>query len=199
VLAYVFWHTPKDSDVARYESGLVRFHHALAADPPDGFAWSWSLRVDRPAWLPGGAAHYLDWYLVDGFAALGALNEAAVSGSRQLPHDAVAALAGTGTGGVLSHVSASAKPARLARDEGRSGAGRPVVTAGPRNDLTVTMVDKPEGRSYADFRRDLVAAAPGAACWERQMTLGPGPEYVIVREAVLSLPGPATVLRAAAV
>jgi hypothetical protein len=199
VLAYVFWHTPKDADLARYESSLVLFHRALAANPPDGFASSWSLRVDRPAWLPSGAAHYLDWYLVDGFAALGALNEAAVSGPRQLPHDAVAALADAGTGGVLGHVSASGKPAGPARDEGPSGAGRTVAGSGPHNVLAVTMVDKPRGRSYPDFRHDLVAAAPGVACWERQMTLGPGPEYVIVHEAALSLPWPATVLRAGAV
>jgi hypothetical protein len=66
-------------------------------------------------------------------------------------------------------------------------------------ELTITMVDKPSGDSYSDFRRALVDAAPGAACWERQMTLGPGPEYVIVHDRELSLPWSARVLHAAAV
>jgi hypothetical protein len=199
VLAYVFWHTPKDVDAARYEAGLVAFHRALAASPPDRFAASWSLRVDRPPWLPDGAAHYLDWYVVDGFAALGALNEAAVSGPRQVPHDAVAALAGTGTAGVLAHLVGSAAPPVRAPDDGRSGTSRGALGWDRDIELTVTMVDKPGGQSYSDFRRALVDAAPGVACWERQMSLGPGREYVIVHDGDLSLPWRATTMLRATV
>jgi hypothetical protein len=199
VLAYVFWHTPRDVDVARYETGLVAFHRALAASPPEGLASSWSLRVDRPPWLPDGAAHYLDWYVLAGFSALGALNEAAVSGPRQAPHDKVAALAGAGTAGVLGLLAAGAAPTSGASSGTRSGTNLPPLGSRSGVEVTITMVDKSGGHSYSDFRRALVDAAPGAACWERQMTLGPGPEYVIVHDRELSLPWPARVLRAAVV
>ena len=199
MLAYVFWHTPRDVDVARYESGLVAFHRALAASPPEGFASSCSLRVDRPPWLPEGAAHYLDWYVVAGFGALDALNKAAVSGPRERPHDAVAALAGAGTAGVLGLLAASPAPTGGASGGTRLGIEAPAVGRRSGVELTITMVDKSGGHSYSDFRRALVDAAPGAACWERQMTLGPGPEYVIVHDRELSLPWPARVLRAAVV
>jgi hypothetical protein len=196
VLAYVFWHTPRDVDIARYENRLVAFHRALAASPPDGFASSWSVRVDRPPWLPDGAAHYLDWYVVAGFGALGALNEAAVSGPRQAPHDAAAALAGAGTAGVLGLLAGRGAAPGGPSNEAGSGVRGPTPGWQSGAELTITMVDKPGGHSYSDFRRALVHAAPGAACWERQMTLGPGPEYVIVHHRELSLPWRAKVLRA---
>ncbi len=183
MLGYLLWHTPRGDDTRRYEDGLVAFHRALAADPPAGFTQSWTLRVDRPAWLPEGPAHYLDWYLVDGFAALGALNDAAVEGTRRRPHDAVAALARTGTAGLVALLAGVAE-----------------VPADP----VVGLLDKPAGQAYDAFRPALAAAVtatPTAGGWIRQMTLGPGPEFVVVGEAGRppSLPWPVTELRAALV
>jgi hypothetical protein len=192
VLAYVFWHTPRNADLVAYERGLAAFHHALAADPPDGFVSSWSARIDRPRWLPDGAAHYLDWYVVDGFAALGALNEGAVSGPRQPPHDAVAVLAAAGTAGVAGRLPGSAVVAGPSSDAAARSAGAGTARLAAGAGLIVTMVDKPAGNSYAAFRRALVDAAPGASCWERQMTLGPGAEYFVIHDEVLELPWPAT-------
>ena len=71
MLAYLLWHTPAGADTAGYEQGLVAFHRAVAAAPRAGFVRSWTLRVERPPWLPEGAAHYVDWYLVESYAALG--------------------------------------------------------------------------------------------------------------------------------
>ena len=165
MLAYLLWHTPLGTDTAAYEHGLAAFHGALAASPPDGFVRSWTLRVDRPAWLPDGAAHYLDWYLVESYAALGLLNDAAVSGTRRDPHDGMAALARTATAGLVGLVG-----------------GSPDVPAAP----VLGLLDKPAGQPYASFRPALAAAvgqAPGTSCWMRQMTLGPGPEFFVLAGA----------------
>jgi hypothetical protein len=181
VLAYLLWHTPLGADTVHYERGLRAFHDALAASPPNGFVQSWTLRVDRPAWLPEAAAHYVDWYLVEGYAALGHLNDAAVSGRRRAPHDTMAALARTGTAGLVGLVG-----------------GTVDVPVAP----VLGLLDKPGGQPYDAFRPALAAAAdtrPGTSCWMRQMTLGPGPEFVVVGAAgaLPPLPGAVTELGAA--
>jgi hypothetical protein len=183
VLAYLLWHTPTGGDPLPYERGLAAFHRALAAAPPAGFVRSWTLRVTPPAWLPAGPAHYLDWYLVESFTALGQLNDAAVSGTRRAPHDRVAALTRTGTAGLV----------------GLAG-GTIEVPAAP----VLALLDKPGGQPYDTFRPALAAVAegvPGAGCWMRQMTLGPGPEFFVVAPAdsLPSLPAPVTELGATVV
>jgi hypothetical protein len=172
VLAYLFWHTPIHDDVTRYEAGLDAFHRAVASAPPGGFVRSWTLRVTAPAWLPAGPAHYLDWYVVEGFTALGALNDAAVTGARRRPHDAVAALTRAGTAGVAALIGGEAVP--------------PAAPA-------LALVDKPAPDSYDAFRPALAAAAAPASCWMRQMTLGPGPEFLVLAAGTVpGLPWPAT-------
>jgi hypothetical protein len=173
VLAYLFWHAPRGDDATRYAAGLAAFHHALAADPPPGFARSWTVRVPGVDWLRSAEAHYLDWYLVDDFTALGALNEAAVSGSRRVPHDAVAGMARTGTAGVVGLLG-----------------GEATLREAP-SAAVMAMVDKAPGTSYAEFTAALLDAAPEASCWMRQMTLGPGPEFLVLGGAGgLELPWP---------
>ena len=183
MLAYLFWHTPSGDDLAAYEAGLAAFHEALAADPPGGFARSWSLRTDPQLWLPAGAAHYLDWYLVDGFAALGALNEAAIRGSRRAPHDAVAVRTRAGTAGIAGLVAGTPQP------PGAAG--------------SLVLLDKPRGTDYEGFKSALAASAGDAAsCWMRQMTLGPGPEFTVLvpgSSPAPSLPWPATTVAATTV
>jgi hypothetical protein len=154
VLAYVFWHSPAaGADLAAYEGALRDFHEVLRDDPPDGFFRSAALRVEGAPWLPGGAG-YEDWYLVGGFADLGALNEAAVAGRRRAPHDVVAGRSDHGAGGVYAH-----------------WAGAPEVGAG-----TARWFAKGPGTSYGDLRSALPAAPP-ATTWQRQLVLGPAPEF----------------------
>jgi len=89
---------------------------------------------------------------VDDFAALGALNEAAVTGSRRDPHDAVGRRAAGGVGGVyLRLASATAAVDRVA------------------------WCAKPAGEPYAAF----LGRLPAAEVWQRQMVLGPTPEFCI--------------------
>src|SRR4051794_39170043 len=99
MLAYLFWHEPQpEVDAERYVALLQGFHRALAAAPPPSFVRSWSVRLDVAPWESGPS--FEDWYLVEDWAALGTLNEAAVRAPREDAHDAIAALATNGAGGL---------------------------------------------------------------------------------------------------
>ena len=153
MLAYVFWHRPAPgTGTAPYERSLAGFHAALAAAPLSGFSRSWVFRLASIPWL-GDARGYEDWYLVDDFTALGALNEAAVSASRKAPHDAVARLAAQGAAGVYRLVSGEPQPQAVA---------------------TAAWLTKPAGKPDAKFLDEL-----GGTVWQRQMTLGPTPEFCL--------------------
>jgi hypothetical protein len=159
VLAYVFWHWPREgTSPDRYAENLVAFHRALAASPPPGFRGSRVLELDGAPWCPvSGALRPLeDWYFVDDFTALGALNEAAVSGARRAPHDGAARLAAGGAGGVYR----------------RLGDG-PLLDSGPAR-----WFGKPADAPYPAF----LAALPqsGAEVWQRQLVLGPAPEFCVL-------------------
>jgi len=94
VLAYVFWHSPAGGvDAPMYEELLNAFHRRLAAYAPPGFQGSAAFTFHGAPWFSADPG-YVDWYKVDDFASLGALNEAAVTGARKDPHDKVAAQAG---------------------------------------------------------------------------------------------------------
>jgi hypothetical protein len=168
VLAYVFWHRPApQADPAAYETALAAFHAALAEHPPPGFQGSAAFRLDRAPWLPGDGAAYEDWYAVEGWEALGRLNEGAVSGPRAAPHDDVAGEAAAGAGAVYRRV-----------------AGPDGLAAG-----YAAWLPKPPGADREDFHEQL--AAGGATVWMRQMVLGPAPEYAVRAAEPVELPRPA--------
>jgi hypothetical protein len=152
MLAYVFWHWPAPGpDPRPYVERLLEFHRALRDARPVGFRGSRVLAIEGAPWAPGAPA-YEDWYLVDDFAALGTLNDAAVTAARQVPHDAVARLAAGGAGGVYR---------RLA--------------TGPAGIERVAWCAKPAGEPYAAF----LGRLPAAEAWQRQMVLGPTPEFCV--------------------
>ncbi|HUK66310.1 MAG TPA: hypothetical protein VLV17_05735 [Anaeromyxobacteraceae bacterium] len=152
MLAYVFWHWPAARvDPTRYEKALLAFHGSLAAERIPGLRGSRIFEVKGAPFLPVGYA-FEDWYFVDDFAALGVLNERAASGSCAESHHAVAAEADGGTGGVYRQLSAGVRPPG-----------------------SVTWLKKPSGLSYRDFR----ARLPPGELWQRQMTLGPAPEFCL--------------------
>lgn len=158
ILAYVFWHW-SDAPRGSYEDRLRAFHRALAADPPRGFLRSEAFGIDDAPWLPQPSA-YEDWYWTTGFADLEHLRDAAVSGSRKEPHDEVARAARAGTAGVYELV-----------------AGEPSAAA----TRFAVWLSKPAGTSY---ERLLEEARPwleadGAVLWQRQMVLGPAPEFCL--------------------
>ncbi|MGI8491605.1 MAG: hypothetical protein ACR2KC_01745, partial [Acidimicrobiales bacterium] len=151
-LAYLFWHAPAAGVRADdYVSGLRGFHAAVEADPPTGWIGSWSWRLPRPPWLGEWPPEvYSDWYLVEGFDALGELNSAAVGGSRRPAHDKVAGRSGWGTGALFK----------------RCGAGRATL-ATPGEVVSLGFLDKAPGVAYAGAERELEAA--GEASWVRQL------------------------------
>ena len=165
MLAYTFWHWPLP-EAEKYEERVVQFQEALAANPPAGFRGAITMRHEAAPWLPGQA--YLDWYLVDGFADLEALNEGAVTASRKGPHDSVAALAQGGAGGLYKLLSGPSEP-RFAR--------------------VAHWFHKPAGMRYDELFAKL-ANLPGSI-WMRQMVLGPSPEFVLFALGDIALPFPA--------
>jgi hypothetical protein len=171
VLAYLFWHEPRPGvETDRYVALLHAFHRALAAAPAPGFRRSWSVRLEAAPWDSAPADVFEDWYLVDGWTALGALNDAAVRAPREHAHDAIAALATNGAGAVyaLQHGDL---------DGPRAWAG---------------WLAKPDRMPYGAFVPMLMGALDGAraAVLRRQMVLGPAPEYVVVADRAPALPWP---------
>ena len=171
MLAYLFWHAPRDGvDRNRYVALLDAFHVALRAAPPPAFLRSWSVRLETAPWKDG-APRFEDWYLVEDWAALGTLNDAAVRAPREHAHDAIAGLATDGAGGLyaLQHGTLDG----------------PAPWAG--------WLTKPAGAAYKTFEPALAAAIDGAgggAVLRRQMVLGPAPEYVLLADRPPELPWP---------
>ena len=169
MLAYVFWHWRREgADAAAYEAAQRTFHDALAADPSAGFRGSFSHAVRGAPWANAGGEAYEDWYLVDGSASLDPLNLAAVTATRQAPHDAAAARAAGGTAGLY----------RL-----RLGA----LERGP---TVAHWFEKPAGLPYPEFlaRMEGAVLAAHGALFIRQMVLGPTMECVLLAPAPVTLP-----------
>jgi hypothetical protein len=169
MLAYVFWHWKRATIPAlEYEARQRAFHAALAGAPPAGFERSSCARLTGAPWAADGAEAYEDWYLVHDFAALGVLKDAAISASRQAPHDAAAAAALSGTAGVYA-----------------LQAGAPLSAP-----TLAHWFGKPDGMSYRELLAELtpLVQQAGAALWLRQLVLGPPRELCILAPARLELP-----------
>ena len=165
MLAYVFWHRPADgvaTDV--YERALVRFQHSLSHQPPAGLLGSATLRAPSLPWLAPDGPGYEDWYLVEGWSALGVLESAAVSPGHESAHREAARRSGAGEGGVYRLIEGDAQPAdaRLA-----------------------VWVTRPPGRGDATIAELLDdGVAPGAgSLWQRSLVLGPAPEFCLLLTA----------------
>jgi len=113
-------------------------------------ASSASFRLDA---LPFREAEgYEDWYLVDDWRGLGELNAAAVDAGRRADHDLAASMSGRGWGGVYQLLRGPVSPPQEA-----------------------SWIEKPRGESLERF----LSAIEAEAIWQRQMVLGPAPEFCI--------------------
>jgi hypothetical protein len=184
VLAYLFWHRPRESsDVAAYEQAQVGFHRSLHREPPVGLCGSAAFRVPRLPWLePAGAAPapsagraYEDWYLVEDYAALGVLNGAAAGRGHRTAHDEAARLLGAGAGGLYALVEGErSHPGPCAGLESIGEATHAVWVAHPPGSK-----DGVIGELLGDGmdRRH-------ASLWRRQLVLGPAPEYCLLASEI---------------
>ena len=140
MLAYVFWHWPQPGiDQDTYVAHLVDFHQTLAVNKPIGFQHSAVFRIRNADWLNTQGDAYEDWYLLDDSAAMDRLNEAAVSGACEEPHNRVAREAADGIGGLY----------RLRAGEENLAQARFAV-----------WLSKPPGVSYNDFYAALQPLTP---------------------------------------
>jgi hypothetical protein len=168
VLAYLAWHRPAAGvDAGAYEQALERFHRSLARVPPSGFEGSAAFRVPALPWLgdrssgedSGGG--YEDWYLLDGWSALGVLEEAAVARGHVSRHDAVAGKAAQLQGAVY----------RLSEGSAQLEQGRVAVWVAPTRGHVAPTI--------ADLLADGVDPT-SAGLWRRSLALGPAPEYCLL-------------------
>jgi len=161
MLAYVFWHWPQstvDRDI--YRADLIAFHEMLRANKPTGFLRSTVFEIHNANWLNTTGSAFEDWYLVYDSAALDPLNEGAVTGPCEQPHNLVARKAAGGTAGLY----------RL-----RTG------TAEISNSRNALWFSKPEGESYEEFFKRMRDICPErSGLWGRQMTLGPTTEFCLL-------------------
>ncbi|MGA2663580.1 MAG: hypothetical protein ABSF83_01370 [Nitrososphaerales archaeon] len=182
LFAYVFWHWPRPEIPADvYEAKLASFLRTLrSSSRPSGLVDVLSFRVAGP--LPWGPQHgslYEDWYVAESFAALGALNDAAVSGEARGPHDSVARDYMKGAGGILRSLSGDL-PLRDAR--------------------FATWVEKPAGTTYQSFYDEVAAITGGDGkketggrrrrtdLWRRQMVLGPSSQFCVHGDGRIQFP-----------
>lgn len=167
MLAYVFWHQRK-SKVAReeYQQKLLAYHQILQQQQPQGFLFSFVLVSPSVPWMAERSEVYEDWYVVKNSAALDSLDEAAVTGICREPHNQVARLADNGTGGLYRLKGATIDPTQLT------------------NLRSATWFNKPTGMLYNELyeilheSRNKHKQQPDIL-WQRQMTMGPAPEFCL--------------------
>ncbi len=171
MLAYLSWHRPAPTvDPAAYERALEQFHRSLAHRPPSGFRGSATFRAAELPWLTSGAersprtgsgAGYEDWYLLDDWAAVGVLEEAAVSRGHLSVHDKLASLSLIATGAVYRLI------------EGHAGLDETLLA------VWVTRSRGHEHPSLAALLGDGMDTVAGGL-WRRCLGLGPAPEFCLL-------------------
>lgn len=137
-----------------------------------GLRGSVSFRVAELPWLAQQAGDgvpgvgYEDWYLLEDFAALGVLNEAAVGRGHRTSHDQVARRSGGGAGGLYGLIEGDT------HSEARTLASASLAT----------WVARPPGGgkpALGEMLGDGVDAGD-ATLWRRHLVLGPAPEFCLL-------------------
>lgn len=170
LLAYAFWHRPRPGVSRRaYERRLLAFQTSLKKHPPDGLIDALSFREEVSPWSKRRSTTYEDWYLVRDFRSLGSLNDGAVAKPSRRRHDEIAKDASNGAGGLY----------RLGRADLRL-----------QDALFATWINKPPRTPYQTFLYGLAKLAGDGKTdlWQRQMVLGPAPEFCVHSEIPLEPP-----------
>lgn len=170
MLAYLFWHRPREvGQAAAYELALQAFHRSLQRSPPAGLIASACYRL--PAALPWIAEPaYEDWYLLQDWGALGVLNEAAVGRGHGSAHEQAARAMADGAGGVFALLEGEAGALRLGTATVQVWVARPLGRS-----------RRAPGEELAELLADGMRPGTGSV-WRRQLVLGPAPELCVVGE-----------------
>jgi hypothetical protein len=169
MLAYLLWHRPaRGVERGEYERACGGFHRSLHHSPPVGFHGSVVFALAECPWLsPSHEGAYEDWYLIDDFAALGVLNEAAVAHGHRGAHDEIARRFGTGAGGLYGLLEGNAN-----------------LLGSP---LSV-WVARPPGAAHRALGELLGDGMDPehASLWRRALVFGPAPEYCLLTRQPIS-------------
>lgn len=170
MFAYVFWHVRPDRvDVKTYEDAMSGFGRALRNQKIDGVIDNSSYWVDKVKWVE--APGYEDWVWVDELSVFERLNERAVTGPMEQPHDKIAQMTKHGGYGSFYYLI----------DGQRKTLG----------DSRVFWLSRPRGIQWRDVMPKIIASATTeVSVWRRFMVLGPAPEFAIVGPADLQLTVP---------
>ena len=170
MLGYVFWHAaPSISATAEYEKRLLHFGRALANAKIRGLLGNASYAISQTPWL--GEPGYEDWAWLESSRALDALNEGAVSGAMEQPHNAIAQTTKHGGFGALYYL--------VAGDHKIPG------------DSKVMWLSRPRGINWRDIMPIILKSANSeVAVWRRQMVLGPSTEFAVIGPPNLTLTVP---------
>lgn len=164
--AYVYWHAaPEGVAAADYERMLLSFGRALADAKSPGFLGNASYAVGATPWL--GEPGYEDWVWLEGSWALDPLNERAVSGPMEQPHDAIAQATKHGGYGALYYLVS----------------GQQEIPG----DSTVFWLSRPRGIDWREAMPGIVrSAGSNVSVWRRQMVLGPSTEFALIAAPSIS-------------
>ena len=162
MLAYVFWHRAALAVTGEeYEDACRRFHRGLAIHLPGGLTETACLRAANLPWLGDGGAGLEDWYVVEDYAALGVLNDAAVGRGHVSAHDRAARLMGEGTGSIYRLLDGVPELSQV----------RVAAWISPARGHDLSRLD--------DFLADGIERS-GGSLWRRQLALGPAPELCLL-------------------
>ena len=170
MLAYVFWHAmPSNLAAVDYEKNLLYFNDALANAKIPGLLGNASYAISQTPWL--GEPGYEDWTWLEGSWALDSLNERAVSGAMEQPHNVIAQMTKHGGFGALYY---------LVAEEHRIPASSKVF-----------WLSRPRGVNWREIMPAITQSANSkVAVWRRQMVLGPAPEFAVIGTSTSTLTVP---------
>jgi hypothetical protein len=163
MLAYVLWRHPRAGSSTRmvYEASLVAFHERLRSAGVSGFRSSSTSIVRKVPWVSEADCHE-EWYVLDDWETLGALSRASVSGEPKAAYD------------LVTHSSSIHAATLYGLLHGAWNVDAPVAVWFSRPENMALWVMEELLAPYLDL--------PESGLWQRQMALGPAPEFCFLGE-----------------
>lgn len=167
-LAYMMWHRPipavSDDD---YRASLQQFHTALNKHKTRGFLRSAICQTQPIPGLPGKDNFFMDWYFLQDSSVLDRLNDTAVTGHCEDPHEGIAQISTDESTGLYRH---------------RYG------YEGLRAARFIYWFRKPAGQDYEDIYQTIRALGDNnsISLWMRMMGLSPAPEFCLLSQDDIS-------------